>query len=98
MGSIRTGDWVARYGGEEITIVMRRLSAPHAESVLERIRRAIADEPFHTTAGTPFTVTASIGAAERRDLEPLVSLMERVSEQLLSAKTSGRNRVHVARG
>ena len=96
MRCIRTGDWVARYGGEEITIVMRQLGAAHAEGVLERIRRAIAEEPFFTTAGKdPFTVTASIGAAERRAREPLPSLMERVSEQLLLAKSGGRNRVHL---
>jgi diguanylate cyclase (GGDEF)-like protein len=95
MRCIRTGDWVARYGGEEITIVMRQVGAAHAEGVLERIRRTIAEEPFYTTSGDAFTVTASIGAAERRASEPLPSLMERVSEQLLMAKSGGRNRVHV---
>lgn len=93
IGNVRTEDWVARYGGEEIAIIMHETLIANAGRILERIRGAIEGEPFALKNGVRLRVTASIGATEQRDGEPLLSLMERVSQQLLVAKRGGRNRV-----
>ena len=89
-----TGDWVARYGGEELCVVMLDICAEDARNALERLRIAIAEEPFRTTADAPLDITVSIGAAVRTEEdESVAALMERVSQQLLSAKRNGRNRM-----
>ncbi len=89
----RDDDWVARYGGEEICIVMYGTPLDTARPVLERIRSAVSCQAFKTTAGHKIEVTASIGAAQRGRAEDVIALMERVSHQLLLAKRGGRNRV-----
>ena len=89
LASVREKDWVARYGGEEIAVVMRA-SLADAKSVLERIRLAIASVPFATTQDTEVTVTISIGVAEWGSGAPQ-DLMEEVSVALLQAKASGKN-------
>lgn len=92
--TVRGSDWVARYGGEEICVVLYRTGLAASLRVLERIRTAISGTPFETTDGQPVTVTASLGVAERQPNEDrLDALIERVSERLLAAKRAGKNRV-----
>lgn len=91
--SIRALDWAARYGGEEICIVMHGTPLEAARPVLERIRSAVASEAFDTTSGQSIEITVSGGAAEREGDEDLPTLMERVSRKLLQAKQEGRNRI-----
>lgn len=97
--SVRSQDWVARYGGEELAIVMRGLAPAHLGAVLERVRAAVAATPIELRGGGQLAVTASIGAAAlaETDLEP-AALLDRVSPPLLAAKRQGRNRVCVAAG
>ena len=91
--NIRAEDWVARYGGDEICVVMRGADLEQARVVLERIRRAIADQPIASTAGQPLQLTVSIGAAQAGSADDLLALVERASQQLLKAKRDGRNQV-----
>ncbi len=91
---VRSSDWVGRYGGEEICLVMPDTSVEQARTVLERLRQSVDQHPFFSTGGQPIHLTISIGAAEldgeAGDLEDLI---ERASTQLLAAKRSGRNQV-----
>lgn len=93
---VRAEDWVARYGGEEFALVLHGLDSSRAALVLERIRAALSASPVLVRGGQTLAVTASIGAATLRpeDDDP-AALMERVSERLLAAKRSGRDRVCV---
>lgn len=94
---VRATDWVGRYGGEELCLVMPRTVTAEAEQVLERVRKAVQVHPFLSTSGQPIALTVSAGAAELLpEDESLDGLMERVSTQLLEAKRSGRNRVRLA--
>ncbi len=89
---IRKSDWVARYGGDEISIVMDNTSVKEAEYVLQRIIQAVSSERFLSGNGEYFTVTVSIGAVERvHDEESLEALQERCSGKLLETKRNGRN-------
>src|SRR5579864_4188342 len=62
--SIRGIDLACRYGGEEFVVVMPETDLGVAGMVAERIRRAIASNPFIVSSGTSrLDVTISIGLA-----------------------------------
>jgi diguanylate cyclase (GGDEF)-like protein len=89
----RDGDTVARYGGEEIAVLLPQTELAEAAAVGERIRQAI--EALVTEyRGLAIGVTVSVGCAalgpEDTDLDDLV---ERADTKLYEAKSAGRNRV-----
>lgn len=61
LGCLRPGDMLARYGGDEFTVLLDETSRTGAISVAERMLRAL-QEPF-ALAGREIGVTASIGIA-----------------------------------
>ncbi|MFK7765658.1 MAG: GGDEF domain-containing protein [Mariniblastus sp.] len=94
MGSIRASDWVGRYGGEEICIVMPGTSLEAAIKACERIRNNVDLGQFESTSASPVAVTLSIGVVEfTPDDHDISAMLERVSQLTLKAKTSGRNQV-----
>ncbi|MEZ4222156.1 MAG: diguanylate cyclase [Polyangiaceae bacterium] len=91
---VRTGDVVARFGGEEFVVLLPRTEADGAGVVAERLRRGVEAEELCTERGD-LKVTASFGVATlmrptRKDGARLVSLAD---EALYAAKDAGRNRV-----
>ena len=92
-GAVRSSDWVARYGGEELCVVLADTHLESARSVLERIRGAIGALRVPSTEGISIAVTVSIGAVERLPGESATAIMERVSDRLLEAKDAGRDRL-----
>ena len=92
---LRSVDLVARFGGEEFLVVMPETNLAAAMVVAERLRAAVAAEPFvlHATGNT-IPVTISIGLAVAAETgEPVEQLLRRADEALYAAKNSGRNRV-----
>ena len=94
---VRRLDIVCRIGGEEFVVLLPGTPIDIAQRVAERLRIAIAEEPFQV--GTPeeplsLNVTTSIGVAgfERSD-DTLESILKRADEALYEAKNAGRNRV-----
>ncbi|HYE49502.1 MAG TPA: two-component regulator propeller domain-containing protein [Azospirillaceae bacterium] len=95
--AIRKTDVAARYGGEELILLLPETPAEEAEVVAERIRRSIMVEPVRHEE-LRFPITASLGVAEWSDpAEPLAALIERADAALYLAKQAGRNRTEVAR-
>ncbi len=97
LNSVRGVDLVARLGGEEFVVVMPETGLAIAAAVAERLRFAIASQPFTIrSSGERLPVTVSIGATttgsggDDRD-----RLLERADQALYSAKSAGRNRVVV---
>ncbi len=94
--TLRPGDAVGRYGGEEVLIVIPGLNAAHAVSRLEEIREGIASRPI-VHGSHALHVTCSFGVAwmdeRHRDVESIVSDADAA---LYVAKQSGRNRVEFA--
>ena len=94
--SIRNIDLAYRYGGEEFVIVMPETDAGVAAMVAERLRRAIAGEPFPVQQGMKLlNVTLSIGLATLNNAgdDDAAAILKRADQALYRAKRDGRNRV-----
>ncbi len=93
--SIRGIDLACRYGGEEFVVVMPETDLGVAGMVAERIRRAIASNPFSVDSGkNRLDVTISIGLATLDTKgEQIAAVLKRADQALYRAKRDGRNRV-----
>ncbi|WP_440092296.1 sensor domain-containing diguanylate cyclase [Pseudomonas syringae] len=95
----RPGDIAARYGGEEIAVVLPGTDEASARQVAENILQAIRDEQI-THPASPFgIVTVSLGVATVIGSNRQISqrgLIELADRALYAAKSQGRNRVNVA--
>ena len=93
---VRRSDVVARYGGEEIAILMPQTTKADARRIAERVRRYIANHPLRVGKGDRIPVTLSFGvAAYPEDARNARELVARADAALYAAKTNGRNRVEV---
>ena len=88
-------DLAARYGGEELLLVLPGATTATAVAVAERIRRGIEALGIpHELAGANRIVTASFGvAAAPTAAVSADELVVAADTALYAAKTSGRNRV-----
>ncbi len=92
---VRSVDLVARLGGEEFLVVMPETNLAAAVVVAERLRLAVAGEPFALHAsGQKIPVTISVGVAVAAEGGgPVEDLLKSADDALYAAKNSGRNRV-----
>ena len=88
-------DVVARFGGEEVVVLMPDTPLEGAHAVAERIRQRIGATPFAIHRGTrAITVTVSIGVAARGAEDATAdALLKRADLALYRAKGEGRDRV-----
>ena len=88
-------DVVCRQGGEEFVIIMPETGGDIAATVGERVRQAIAGEPFEVNEiGQNLDITVSVGVASLSDPRDTPdAFLKRADEALYVAKSSGRNRV-----
>lgn len=95
--AVRKSDVAARYGGEEMAIILPGAEMQDALNIAESIRRSIAAE-YIAVGDIALNVTASLGVATTADLaEPdAASLVEIADLALYRAKRGGRNRVESA--
>lgn len=95
--SLRDGDLVGRYGGEEFVILLPGTRRGDARHVMERLRAAVETQIYTTDEGVSLQVTASVGVTvldtdNRRHGNP-ASLVREADRALYDAKERGRNRV-----
>ncbi len=94
--AVRTTDIVARYGGEEMTIILPHTGLDDAAVVGEKIRGAVEalDLPV---GGKMLKITISVGVAGFPDCasDP-ASLIQEADAAMYHAKQNGRNQVQVA--
>jgi diguanylate cyclase (GGDEF)-like protein len=91
-GLLRTGNSIARWGGEEFLVVVPDIDASGLQTVAERLRVAIAGLPL--AAGRP--ATASFGTSMIEPGDDQETVLKRVDEALYQAKQQGGNRVVAA--
>ncbi len=92
--AVRNEDVVARFGGEEIVVVLRAINLENAVLMADRLRRLVEGTviPFD---GKELQVTVSIGAAgyPTTPAKTPDQLLEAADKALYRAKHGGRNRV-----
>lgn len=90
--SVRSGDFVFRYGGEEFLIVLVEMDHTRAMRVAEKIRTRIAAETLLISNGGQLNVTVSLGVAMHDGHPDYQRLVNRADSALYRAKQGGRNR------
>ena len=94
---LRDSDFVARTGGDEFALVLRHCDEEGARSVIERIRRDLAEYRF-SWEDKAFTIGASFGLVPiTTESGTLYDLLSAADTACYSAKDQGRNRIHVYR-
>lgn len=95
--AIRRYDSVGRYGGEEFLVVLPVSSDAEASQVAERVRQAVASEPYRA-GNDSFSVTCSIGLCWRKSpyVHDADQMVREADTALYQAKNRGRNCVEVA--
>ena len=90
---VREQDLPARYGGEELVVVLPGAERDVCEEVAERIRRSVAECRItrRSTGELLPGITVSIGVAQFRPGESTAQLIERCDDALYLAKRIGRN-------
>ncbi len=90
---VRTGDLLARLGGEEFAVILPETDLAHALRAAERLRETVAKLRCELQDGV-VSPTISIGVAMLAGPgETLSSLLRRADHAMYAAKAQGRNRV-----
>jgi len=93
---VRNVDICARYGGEEIAVLLPQTGLDGARDFAERLRKSI-EARVVTHSGREISVTASFGVATYPDSVPTHDgLFPAADRALYQAKAEGRNRVRSA--
>jgi two-component system cell cycle response regulator len=94
---LRPYDWLGRYGGEELLIVLPACDPDGAAEVAERVRAVIADTPIATDYGAiSSSLSIGIAVAHKGNVISSNGLIHLADDALYLAKERGRNRVELA--
>ena len=88
---VRREELLARYGGDELAVVLPETTVDAAALFCERIRVAVEAETF-AYDGEPLRATISLGAAALAEADTPDTLIARADQRLYRAKEEGRNR------
>ncbi|MDP3981148.1 MAG: diguanylate cyclase [Chlamydiota bacterium] len=91
-------DWITRYGGDEMIVILPHIDQENAYLFAERIRLKLANTPINLGKKAQFHITASFGistyhSTDEPDAVASETLLKEADQQLYIAKTEGRNTV-----
>jgi diguanylate cyclase (GGDEF)-like protein len=92
---LRRSDVLARYGGDELAVILPRTDGATAARVLDEVRENFS-QLRHRVGSRGFTATLSCGVATYPACPTLELLTQAADTALYSAKRAGRNRVELA--
>lgn len=99
-GQIRGSDVAARFGGDELAVLLPHTDEAAGVRMAERIRNAVSSTPISLDPRTAVTITLSVGVAQdmprRNRTEPELigeALMQEADAALYQAKQDGRDQV-----
>ena len=87
--STRSTDYLGRWGGDELVLLLTDTNLPGATNLAEKLRRLVEEHAF------PYCkhLTISVGASLYQEGDTSVSLVGRADAAMYRAKRGGRNRV-----
>ena len=90
----RISDYVCRYGGEEMAIILPNTAYEETLKNAERIRKAVEETPFKLSLTQEGQVTISLGISSYDGAdETAQDIIKRADNALYKAKENGRNQV-----
>ena len=97
--SLRLGEIIGRYGGDEFIILIPGSNCNQGQQVAERLRAEMASQTIATTKGD-ISLTSSLGVAGLAESQSssLEMLLDLADQALYAAKRAGRNQTAVYNG
>lgn len=91
--TVRTGDIIGRYGGEEFSIVLTEVTSEQVLDICDRIRKNVEQHIFEVN-GNSIKVTVSIGVCIKKSQSTASKndIIKIADKALYEAKKSGRNK------
>jgi len=93
--SLREGDKLFRYGGEEFLVVLNRSNVAACTIVAERILQGVRSNTLFYKEHE-IKITLSIGAASHEETDTFDSFIDRADKALYKAKANGKDQLVVA--
>lgn len=88
----RQTDFLGRFGGDEMVILLIETDMALGEEIAERLRQAVEEQSFEVESHGSVPITISMGMASiSPDTENLASLLNHADQRLYAAKQRGRN-------
>jgi diguanylate cyclase (GGDEF)-like protein len=95
--NLRSTDLCARYGGEEMIVLMPGTELSQGQLTAERVRESIASTPLRLQDGRELVLKVSGGLAQWQAGTVLNDLIRAADSALYEAKEGGRNRIVLSR-
>jgi two-component system cell cycle response regulator len=96
--SVRSYDYVGRFGGEEFLVILNNCPAASAASRAEEIRRGMSSSPVQTNAGAlSISISMGVHQADNWGSATVEELLHEVDAALYAAKAAGRNCIKFAK-
>jgi diguanylate cyclase (GGDEF)-like protein len=92
--SLRAGDCVFRFGGEEFIVLVDSAGQADALAMAESIRRNVADS-VHAAGEAKVSISIGVATGPQQG-QSLIELISAADKSLYQAKADGRNRVQGA--
>lgn len=92
--TLRDGDKVFRYGGEEFVIILNRITETKCLEIAQRILKTISTNTL-LYKGKSVNVTISIGATKYAEGDTPESLIARADKALYNSKAQGKNQLNM---
>jgi len=92
--SLRSFDFIGRWGGEEFIVLLPNISGPILRRVAERCRRLVNDSVCHH-GEQPIRVTVSMGGVLADAEESVEQCIERADRLMYESKAAGRDRITI---
>lgn len=92
--SVRTSDYVGRWGGEEFIIILYQINEKQLQNIAEKLRSLVEKNTLTTEKGE-VGVTISIGGTLVQPTDTLKTILQRADELLYQSKSKGKNCVTI---
>lgn len=92
--SVRTSDYVGRWGGEEFIIILYQINEKQLQNIAEKLRSLVEKNTLTTEKGE-VGVTVSVGGTLVQPGDTLKTILQRADELLYQSKSMGKNCVTI---